>query len=76
MKQKLGQPVEFGDVRLAPTVELAGLAELADLRSNDERVEALVRIAEAVRADDEAREHLRRLRSGEVVEAPLPQRAR
>ncbi len=75
MKQRLGQPVEFGQVRIAPTVELAGLTELAGLATNDERLEAIVRIAHAVRADDEARAHLARLRAGDVGEAPLPQRA-
>ena len=76
MKHRLGQPVEFGDVRIAPTVELAGLAELAGLRSNEDRLEAIVRIAEAVRADDDAREHLIRLREASIEAETLPQRSR
>jgi len=75
MKQFLEEPVEFGDVRLAPTIELAGLAELSTLRDNDERLDAIIRIAETIRDEDEAREHLRQLRSGEIDLTDLPKRA-
>ena len=74
MKQRLEEPVEYGEVRLAPTVELAGLAELSALRDDDERLDALLRIADAVRAEDEAREHLSALRSGEIELPDLPRR--
>jgi hypothetical protein len=74
MKQRLEEPVEYGDVRLAPTVELAGLAELSALRDDEERLQALLRIAEAVRAEDEARAHLSALRSGALPVGELPQR--
>jgi len=55
MKQMLEAPVEFGDARLAPTTELAGLAELSELHSNDERLDAIVRIAATIRLEDDAR---------------------
>lgn len=76
MKEILESPVEWGDVRLAPTVELAALAELAELRTSDDRLDAIIRIAAAVRAEDEAREHLSRLRSGELEAGGLPHRQR
>ncbi|MCX7619827.1 MAG: hypothetical protein N2037_03155 [Acidimicrobiales bacterium] len=74
MKEFLDEPVEYGDVRLAPTVELAGLAELSTLRDNDEKLDALLRIAAAVRAEDTAREHVRRLRQGDLELDELPKR--
>ncbi len=74
MKQRLEEPVEYGEVRLAPTVELAGLAELSALADHDQRLEALLRIAEAVQAEDRAREHLRAIRSGELDPRQLPKR--
>lgn len=76
MKQLLEVPVEFGEARLAPTTELAGLAELATLHSQDERLEAIVRIAHAIADEDRARaavtEQRAAARSGLVV---LPHRA-
>ena len=73
MKQLLESPVIVGDIRLAPTTELAGLAELADLRTHDDRVWALERIAQAIRSEDEARDHIRDLR--DAVDLPaLPRR--
>jgi hypothetical protein len=75
MKQILDEPVLFGDTQLAPTVELAGLAEIASLPNNEARAEALVRIAEAIRAEDDARAELASLRSaGGRSRAPLPNR--
>jgi len=76
MKQLLEAPVEYGTMRLAPTIELAGLAELADLDDDDARLDALKRIAAAVRAEDDARDHLRAMRSGEIDIRELPQRQR
>ena len=77
MKQLLEVPVEFGDARLAPTTELAGLAELANLHFQGERVAALLRIAHAIADEDRARaavgEQRSAARSGLVV---LPQRSR
>lgn len=58
MKQMLEAPVEFGDTRLAPTIELAGLAELATLRTQADRLEAITRIAYAIVAEDRARAHV------------------
>ena len=55
MKQMLEAPVEFGDARLAPTTELAGLAELAGLHTLDDRLAALVRIAGTIRDEDDER---------------------
>ena len=62
MRQLLEAPVVVGDVLLAPTVELAGLAELSSLRSTDDRLAALTRIAAAIQAEDEARTEIARLR--------------
>jgi hypothetical protein len=77
MKQMLEAPVEFGDARLAPTTELAGLAELSGLHSNDERLDAIVRIAETIRLEDDARrivaEQRAAARAGLLV---LPKRSR
>jgi hypothetical protein len=77
MKQLLETPVEYGETLLAPTTELAGLAELANLHTQDDRLAALVRIAGAIEAEDLARAEVadRRAaaRAGLVV---LPQRAR
>lgn len=58
MKQMLEAPVEFGDTRLAPTIELAGLAELATLRTQAERLDAISRIAHAIADEDRARAHV------------------
>ncbi|MFN8039189.1 MAG: hypothetical protein U0Q07_08270 [Acidimicrobiales bacterium] len=74
MKQLLEEPVQYGDLLLAPTVELAGLAELSVLRDIDERAAALKRIADAVAAEDEARAHLARHRSGDIELVDLPRR--
>lgn len=72
--QRLEGPVEYGDVRLAPSVELAGLAELASLDDADDRLDALLRIAEAIQAEDDARDHLAALRSGQIEQPQLPKR--
>jgi len=77
MKQTLEAPVEFGDTRLAPTTELAGLAELSDLQSNDDRLDAILRIAHMIRFEDDARrvvaEQRAAARAGLLV---LPKRGR
>lgn len=76
MKQILDEPVQYGDTQLAPTVELAGLAEIASLPNNEARAEALKRIAEAIQAEDDARAHLAALRATDGGSlAPLPTRA-
>jgi hypothetical protein len=62
-----------GDVQLAPTTELAGLAELASLPSPDDELDALARIAEMIRAEDDARAAIARLHSSDEL-APLPNR--
>lgn len=75
MKQMLAAPVEYGDTLLAPTTELAGLAELATLHSQEDRLAAIVRIAGAIRDEDAKRAHVRAqreaARNGDVV---LPKR--
>jgi hypothetical protein len=73
MKQLLESPVVVGGLRLAPTTELAGLAELASLTSEDERHAALQRIALAIRSEDDARDHIRSLRTAHTLTA-LPRR--
>jgi hypothetical protein len=70
----LEEPVQYGDLLLAPTVELAGLAELSTLRDIDERAAAVRRIADAVAAEDHARRHLAELRSGRIDLTDLPRR--
>ena len=71
--QLLEAPVLVGEVALAPTTELAGLAELAGLETLDDRVDALARIATAIRREDEARDHIAALRSRDEL-VPLPHR--
>lgn len=56
MKQLLAQPVEYRGLRLAPTTELAALAELADTPRHEDRLRILVETAAAVAAEDAARE--------------------
>jgi hypothetical protein len=77
MKQMLEAPVEFGDARLAPTTELAGLAELSALHSDDDRLDAILRIAQTIRHEDDARrvvaEQRAAARAGLLV---LPKRSR
>lgn len=71
MRSVLRHPVEFVDVALAPTTELAGLAELARLRDHDARVAAVVRIARAIRAEDHERARIAALhRRAEPVALP------
>ncbi len=60
MKSVLQRPVEFVDLRLAPTSELAALAELARLEDHDDELVALTRIARTVRAEDDERSRLSR----------------
>ena len=73
MKQLLESPVVVGEVQLAPTTELAGLAELAELRTHEDRVWALHRIARAIQAEDAARDLIQELR--EIDDLPaLPHR--
>ncbi len=75
MRQLLEVPVLVGAVQLAPTVELAGLAELATTSDTDERLAVLARVAASIVAEDAARDNIARLRSSTVL-APLPHRAR
>ena len=73
MKQLLETPVVVGEMRLAPTTELAGLAELAELRTHEDRVWALHRIARAIQSEDAARDQIRDLREAADLPA-LPRR--
>ncbi len=77
MKQMLAAPVEFGDTLLAPTTELAGLAELSHLHSQDDRLAAIVRIAAAIKQEDLARSEIRSGRDAEKAGLTvLPKRNR
>jgi hypothetical protein len=69
----LEAPVVVGDVTLAPTTELAGLADLARVDSLDERIAVLARVADALRAEDEIRDQIAELRDADAL-APLPRR--
>jgi hypothetical protein len=69
----LEAPVVVGDVTMAPTTELAGLADLARVESLDERIAVLARVAEALRGEDEIRDHIADLRDADEL-APLPHR--
>ncbi len=73
MKQ-LAQPVVLGSVRLAPTTELAGLADLAATDDDDARLLLLCEIARTIAAEDRVRDHIRALRTGAAGSAPLPRR--
>lgn len=74
MKKLLERPVEYGEVRLAPTSELAALAELATLHDNSDRLEAIMRVAHTLRDEDEVRDQIAALRSGEGAPGELPRR--
>jgi hypothetical protein len=69
----LEAPVVVGDVTLAPTTELAGLADLTRVDSLDERIAVLARVAEALRAEDEIRDRIADLHDADTL-APLPRR--
>ena len=69
----LEAPVVVGDVALAPTTELAALADLTHVESLDERITLLARVAEALRAEDGIRDHIADLRDADTL-APLPRR--
>ena len=73
MRQLLEVPVVVGELLLAPTTELAGLAELATLTSPDDQLAALTRIAQVIKAEDDTRDAIARLRADDHG-APLPHR--
>lgn len=75
MKRELAQPVVLGSMRLAPTTELAGLADLAATSDDDTRLALLCEIARTIEAEDRVREHIRSLRAPSPAVPPLPQRA-
>ena len=56
--QRLEVPVEFGDTLLAPTTELAGLAELANIHNQEDRLDAIVRIAATITQEDDDRAYV------------------
>lgn len=72
--QLLSRPVEYGDVLLAPTTELAGLAELSVVHDHDERIKTLLRIAQAIDAEDAERDRIAGLRSAKASPTVLPSR--
>jgi len=73
VRQLLEVPVVVGELQLAPTTELAGLAELACLSQPEDELVALARIAEMIRAEDDARDAITRLHAVDEL-APLPHR--
>jgi hypothetical protein len=72
--QLLSRPVEYGDIVLAPTTELAGLAELTTVHNHDDRVDALLRIARAIDAEDDERRRIAALRKPGAAPTTLPSR--
>ena len=75
MRQLLDVPVLVGELQLAPTTELAGLAELATTSGADEQLEVLSRVAASIAAEDAARDHIARLRASDL-RVSLPHRTR
>jgi hypothetical protein len=73
MRQLLEVPVLVGDIQLAPTTELAGLAELASLGDPDDQLAVLTRVAASIVAEDAARDHIATLRTIDAL-GPLPHR--
>jgi hypothetical protein len=69
----LEAPVVVGDVALAPTTELAALADLTRVESLDQRIALLARVAEALQAEDGIRDHIAHLHEADTL-APLPRR--
>jgi hypothetical protein len=69
----LEAPVLVGDVALAPTTELAGLADLARVESLDERIAVLARVAAALAAEDDLRDQIAEVHDQPAL-APLPRR--
>jgi hypothetical protein len=73
MRQLLEVPVLVGDVQLAPTTELAGLAELAATSGTDEQLAVLRRVAASIVSEDAARDQIAELHAMAAL-APLPHR--
>jgi hypothetical protein len=73
MKSVLQRPVEFVDLRLAPTSELAALAELAHLEDHHAVLQTLTGVARALRTEDAERARVHALRH-RTEPVPLPQR--
>jgi hypothetical protein len=74
MRHLLEAPVLVGDVQLAPTTELAGLAELAVVSDYDEQLVVLARVAAAIAAEDAARDRIADLHRADRPLNPLPHR--
>jgi hypothetical protein len=72
-QEMLEVPVVLGDIALAPTTELAGLAELRNSQTLDDRIEILARVAAALRDEDRIRDQVSALRAGDDA-IPLPHR--
>jgi hypothetical protein len=71
----LAEPVEYGDIRLAPTTELAALAELSSASTPESRLDVIVRAAAAIRSEDAARhERTQARRAAEAGVLVLPSR--
>jgi hypothetical protein len=69
----LEAPVVVGDVALAPTTELAGLADLTQVATLDQRIAVLARVAEALQNEDELRDEIAALHERPGL-SPLPRR--
>lgn len=74
MKTMLERPVEYGEVQLAPTSELVALAELATLYNHADRLDAVIRAAQALQREDEDRRRIALVRSGAASPGDLPRR--
>jgi hypothetical protein len=76
LTQTLARPVEFGEIRLAPTTELVGLAELTEATDDESRLATLLRVAESIRVEDAERRRIRELRAAAERDAlgNLPRR--
>jgi hypothetical protein len=72
-QETLEVPVVLGEVALAPTTELAGLAEYRNSHDLDERIEILARVAAALRDEDDIRDEVTAIRHSDR-RVPLPRR--
>ena len=73
MSQTLARPVELGALRIAPTTELAALADLGAAPTLRARIDVLVAVAHALRAEDLERERIGARVDGDTA-GTLPRR--
>lgn len=72
-QETLEVPVIVGQIAVAPTTELAGLAELSHTQSLEARIAVLARVATALRDEDRIRDQVNHLRERDEL-LPLPRR--